>query len=1118
MKTTFRLLLFLVCTTFSLLGEAQERKTVTGLVADSAGNPLPSVTIRVKGTKVSTLTSAQGNFTITLPANNATLEFSSVGYTDKEVQASAGGTVNVTLSSTTGQLNEVVVTGFGARTNTRKLSYSVQQVKGNDIERANNANLINSLQGKVAGVMVNQGAGGPQSSSRIRIRGNTSISSNNTQPLFVIDGVLIRPGVTGADSWGNNQDFGNIMKDLNPDDFATYNVLKGSAATALYGSEGQNGVILITTKKGVARKGLGVSVTHTESFDQPYKLYDLQNEYGSGVDSFFQKVDGVDVIDPNLGQYFSFGPKFNGQTVKDIDGHIFTYKPNDPLSFYQTGRYINTNVAVEGGNERSTFRFSYSNLNNNSVMPNNNLFRNSFNLRATQKLGSAINMDVSVNYTQTKSENPEQNGGANNPLFAFTYSATRSTDLDYWADNYIDTALGGRKSGAAKNPYGLASTMWSIYQQHTTQKESNLRANVDITGTIAPWLNVLLRGNVNTLNVDYETKHRGESPGFTGSSAYYGITQSTINQIRLQGLLNFNKELGKDFLLTASVGGETNRNLGGKYTNIHTDGGFKIPDQYTITNSVNPIAVGQNSYGSNVNPATRLDALYLFGDITWKDMLTLSFSGRNDWNSTLTYQDGHGDYSYFYPSVGLSYIFTDMPSFKSSFISFGKLRASYAYTGAGTDAYQTNSTGRYSLNSNYTAYYGGTLPIYTFADATLANQNLKNQLTKEMEFGAELRFFDNRLGIDAAFYKKNTFNQVITLPVAAESGVTSRVINAGNIQNQGIELVLTGTPVRNKNFQWNTTVNFSRNTNKIISLAPGVNSYELEIGFGNDVRAVAIPGEEYGILQTTYGYAAYQARDAEGKPIDNPNNGKKVIGDPANADWGMTFLRSGAYDGSTKNLGSIMEKFLISNINSFQYKNWTFGFQVDAKVGGLMASGTHQYGSAGGALKNSLFGRDAAHGGITYTDDNGNVRHDGIIPDGVFIDGYKSPITGADIGGMTFQEAYNEGLVNPKPAYQYYDDLSNWGAGIREYSIFENSWVSLREISAGYTFSAPFVKRMKFQSLRLSGVVRNITYLYKTAPDGINPEGIYTNRAAGFMEYGGFPYVRSYGVTLNASF
>lgn len=1114
MKKAFTYLLpLLILGLWSGFAIGQTNRTLTGVVRDSSGNTLQGVTVNVKGTKTSSVSDAQGNFKIAVPSAGSVLAFSSVGYTSKEVRVGSNNFVSVLLQSSSSQLNEVVVTAFGARTNTRKLAYAVQEVKGDEVTRTNNSNIVNALQGKVAGVMVNQGVGGPQSSSRIRIRGNTSISSNNTQPLFVIDGVLIRPGTTGADSWGNNQDFGNVMKNLNPDDYASFSVLKGSAATALYGSEGQNGVILITTKKGFARKGLGVSVTHTETYDQAYKLYDLQNEYGSGIDPTFQQVDGVNVIDPTWGAGLSFGPKFNGQTVRDLDGHMMTYKANDPLSFYQTGRYINTNVAMEGGNERSTFRFSYSNLNNNSVMPNNKMVRNSFNLRATQKLGSAINMDVSVNYTQTTSDNPAQNGGANNPLFAFTYLGTRSTDLDYWANNYIDTVLGGRKSGSAKNPYGLASTMWSIYQQNTTQKESNLRANVDLTATITPWLNALVRANVNTLNVDYEAKRRGESAGFSGTSAYYGITQSTTNQIRLQGLLNFNKDLNEDFTVTASAGGETNRNLGGKYTDVHTDGGLKVPDQYTISNSVN--AVGVNA---NVNPVSRLDALYLFGDLTWKNMITLSASGRNDWNSTLTYQDAHGTFSYFYPSVGLSYVFTEMPSFKSNVISFGKIRGSYAYTGAGTAPYQTNSTGRYSLSSNYTAYAGGTLPIYTFADATLANMDLKNQLTKEMEFGAEVRFFNNRVGIDAAYYKKNTFNQIITLPVTSESGVTSRVINAGNIQNQGIEIVLTGTPVKTKNLQWNTTVNFTRNRNKVISLAPGVNSYELEIGFGNDVRAMAIPGEDYGILQTSYGYAYYQKKDASGNPIDDPNNGKKVIGDPANADFGMTFLRSGTYDGTTKSLGSIMEKYLVSNINSFQYKNWNFGVQVDAKVGGLMASGTHQYGSANGSLENSLFGRDAEHGGISYTDANGVVRNDGIIPDGVFTDGYKSPINGTDIGGMTFQDAYAKGLVQPKPAYQYYDDLSNWGAGIREYSIFENTWVALREVSAGYNFPQSLYKKFKFQSLRISGVVRNFGYLYKTAPDGINPEGIYTNRAAGFMEYGGFPYVRSYGVTLNASF
>lgn len=1113
MKKAIRYFLSLICLCMlSGVAAGQQKRTVTGTVRDSSGNSLPAITVTVKGTKTSAAADGQGNFKIDVPASGATLVFSGIGFETKEVEAGSQDIVSVQMQNQSGRLNEVVVTGFGTRTNTRKLTYAVQEVKGEDIVKANNANVVNSLQGKVAGVMVNQGAGGPSSSSRIRIRGNTSISSNNTQPLFVVDGILIRPGITGADSWGANQDFGNVVKNLNPDDYASFSVLKGSAATALYGSDGQNGVILITTKKGVARKGLGVSFSHTETFDHAYKLYDLQNEYGSGIDPTFQQVGGVNIIDPNWGQYFSFGPKFAGQTVKDIDGHMQTYQANDPLSFFETGRYINTNVAMEGGNERSTFRFSYSNLSNSSVMPNNKLTRNSFNLRATQKLGSIINMDVSANYTMSNAKNPVPNGGNTNPLFAFTYNGTRSTDLDYWANNYIDTALGGRKMGAAKNPYGLASTMWNIYEQNVVQKENNLRANVDFTATISPWLNALVRTNVNRLDVDYESKHRGEGPNFGGTSASYRIQTSATTDIRVQGLLNANKQLNDNFYLTASVGAETNRSLGGKYSDVSTNGGFRIPDQFVISNSVNP-ANGQ-SYN---NPRKRTDAVYVFGDLTWKDMLILSFSARNDWNSTLTYQDGHGDHSYFYPSLGLAYVFTDMQSFHSNLISFGKLRASFGYTGFGTEPYVTNRTGRYGLNSTYNGL-GGAVPVYTFSDATLGNQDLKNQLTKEMEFGAEVKFFNNRLGIDAAFYKKNTYNQIFSLPAASESGVSSRIINAGNIQNQGVEIVLSGVPIKSKNLTWNSAVNFTLNRNKIIELAPGVTSYELELGFGADVKAVAIPGQDYGILQTGYGYAAYQKRDANGNPVADPKNGMKVIGDPANADFGMTYLRNGTYDGSTKNLGSIMENFLLSTVNNINYKAFTFGFQVDAKVGGMMGSGTHQYGSANGSMVNSLFGRDAEHGGIAYTDATGVQRNDGIIPDGVFIDGYKSPINGSDIGGMTFKEAYDKGLVAPKPAYQYYDDLSNWGGGIREYSIFENTWVSLREISVGYNFSQAFVKKLRFNSLRLSGVARNIVYLYTTAPDGINPEGIYTNRAAGFMEYGGYPYVRSLGVTINASF
>ena len=1111
-KMTHRLLTTLCFVVFSIVLHAQEKKTVTGVVKDNNGVALAGATITEKGTSNRVLSDQNGNYSIKV-SPQATLIFSYVGFNPKEVHANAEGLSSVSLETNGNALNEVVITGFGVRKQARKVTYSVQSVDGDELARANTPNIVNALQGKVAGVMITQGAGGPSSSSRIRIRGNASLKSN-TQPLFVIDGVLIKPGVTGADSWGSNQDFGNVIKDLNPDDYESVTVLKGSAASALYGSEGLNGVILITTKKGRAQKGLGVTASHTEAFDKAYKFYDIQNEYGGGISPVFAKdANGVDIVDKDWAPYYSFGPKLNGQMVKDIDGRMVKWEAHDPLDFFQTGKYINTNLALEGGNEKTTFRFSFSNLYNSSVFPNNSLKRNTFTLRATQKVSKFLNIDAGVTYTAENTKNPVRQGGNNTALFQFSYYMPRNVDFLYWRDNFLDTALGGRKRGAVKDPYHISSFMFELYNDNATRAENTLRANVDVTANITSWLNLLVRSNVSTFGYQDERTVLGSNPKFAGGS--YSVGLGSTRQYRLQGVLNANRKFAHSLELNLSAGGETNRDLGGQSSYTRTTNGLKIPGKFALSNTIDPL-----SAGATITPKTRTDALYVYGDLTWKDMLTLSFSGRNDWSSTLTYADGHGKYTYFYPSVGLAWVFTELPSLQSSSVlSFGKLRASLGYTGSPTDPWTTNQTGYYGLNGNYDGVYGGLQPVYTFNGSTLGNQNLKNELAREIELGADVRFLDNRLGLDVSVYKKNTFNQILSLGLPVTSGVSSRIINAGNIQNKGIEILLNAQPIKNKNLSWNTTFNFSRNWNKIIELTPGQNSKELELAFGADVKSVALVGGEYGTIQTSYAFAYYQKKDANGNPISSPSNGQKVIGGVGGAN-GLTYLRSGTYDGTTKTLGSMMEKYLLSNINTIQYKDFSLNVQVDAKIGGLMASATHQYGTSGGQLANSLFGRDKEHGGIEYIDDNGEKHDDGIIPDGVFADGITATVGGQtiDLGGMSWAEAVQKGYMKPKPAWAYYEDLTQWSSGIREYSVFENSFVALREVSIGYNIPNRIIQKAKINNLRISLTGRNLLYLYKTAKDGINPEGIFSNRAGVFAEYGGVPYIRNIGVTVNANF
>ncbi|MFC1225273.1 SusC/RagA family TonB-linked outer membrane protein [Pedobacter sp. BG31] len=1095
------------------------QKNVTGTVKDGTGNPIPGVSILEKGTQNGTSTNADGKFSLTVK-EGAKLVIKSIGLVTQEVSASSN--LTIVMNDDSKSLSDVIVTGFGVKKDVKRLSYSATAVGGAELAQANNANVVNALQGKVAGVMINQGASGPTSSSRIRIRGNSSLSSN-TQPLVVYDGILLEPGTSGADSWGDAADFGNIMKNINSDDIESISVLKGAAASALYGSKAAGGVLLITSKKGKTSKGLGVTVSQTSSFDDAYRFVDLQNEYGGGISPVFAKdANGMDVVDQSAGYYvggYSFGPKLDGRMVKDLDGVVRPWVANNPLDYFNTGKFINTNISVEGANENTTYRLAYTNLYNSSVLPGNNLKRDAFALRVTRVISKAISVDASVNYTMSNSLNPARQGSANNPLFAFTYYKPRNVDLSAYIDNNINPVTGGALGSSNRNvydPYGIGSFAYTLQNDNRTQKENNLLANIDVNIKILPWLSALVRTNTNFYNIAYERKNRGSGVAFSGGD--YEISQNTNKSYRIQGLLNATKQLSNDFELNASLGAETyQKNLGNSafYNRSYTNGGLKIPDVYSIANSINPA-----STTAYPNLGERTDAVYLYGDITWKNMLTLNFSGRNDWSSALTYKDGHGNYSYFYPSVGLSWIFTELPAFKnSSILSFGKLRASYSYTGLSALSQYTNTAGYYRLqDGTFNNAGGGNQSVYGFSDNILKNNNLKNELTKELEIGTNVGFLKNRINIDFAYYKKNSYNQILSFALPQESGVSSQALNAGNIQNQGIEILLTAKPIVSKDFNWNASVTFTRNRNKILELAPGVENYDLDLAFGNDITSVARVGETYGSLITGSAFSYYQKKDANGNPIASPSNGKKVLGNTGYGTTGgyYTFVRSQDYDGTKKNLGTMMENYLASTRQDLSYKNFTLGFQIDAKIGGLMASGTHQYGSANGSFANSLFGRDEASGGVVYTDANGVTQHDGIIPDGVLNDGLKA--NGVDLGGMTYADAVKQGLLKPIPAYAYYENLSQWSSGIREYSVFENSWVALREVTVGYNVPGKYLSKLKINTLSLNLTGRNIAYLYKTAKDGINPESIFSNRAGAFAEYGGWPLVRSLGFNIRASF
>ncbi|SDQ68520.1 iron complex outermembrane recepter protein [Chryseobacterium soldanellicola] len=1010
----------------------------------------------------------------------------------------------------TKEIEEVVVTALGIKRDQRKLGYAISKVDSKDVTQAGVVNPMEALQGKLPGVQVIAGSGGPQSSARIQIRGNTSLGKNN-QPLIVVDGVVIDNSVTGADEWGSGYDFGNEMKNLNSDVFESVSVLRGAAASALYGSRASNGVIVITTKKGRSRNGIGIKINSSLTTQSVYAGPKLQNEYGAGVGSAFPTdSNGNRFIDPNT-FFYSYGPKFDGKPVVDIDGRTVLYnsQPKNYLELYQVGIDRKNSVELSGGNDKSTFLLSFTNQEAEGILPRNKFTKNAYFLRATHEFNKYLQLDTSFNYTRSYGENPVPQGGNSSPLFSFIYGTPRSFDANYWSHNYLDPVNGGIKQGDY-DPYGMAGQYFDLFQNTRSQKENNYIGRLEVKSQLTDWLNVIVGGNFNNYNFTNESKILGSDPGFKGGG--YSILEGRKEQNTIKFLANANFKLTDNLTMNASIGGES---FSSKYksTRLFTNNGLRIPGIFEIQNSVDAPGYEPVYTDGNVSPK-KIQSLYAFANFAWKDQLFLDITGRNDWSSTLAYPDGHGSVSYFYPSFVGNWTFSKSFNFPQSM--FGSLRGSLAWVGKDTSPYNTSSGFYYRGDpSAYNSPDGTRIPLIGFNSRTLANANLKNELSRSIELGLNMAFLNNRLDFDVSVYRTNTTNQVLTLPLPQESGEESMQINAGNLQNTGIEIILNAVPIKSNNFKWDTSLTFAKNQDKILELAPGVEEYVLQWAMGRDVKSIAVPGQEYGLIQTNYAFATYQALDANGNKIDDPRNGMRVLKP------GGTYMRSDSYQNQGYvTVGKLTPDFLTSFRNTFKYKNIALSVLIDARVGGDILSATYNYGTQFGNLPSTLQYRDEERGGIKYTDANGQVQF-GVIPEGVFAQNTQikdKQGTTRDVGGMTYQEVFERGWINPLRTDLYYRNLGSWGSGIRENAIFENTWVSLRELKLTYSFAPALIKPLGINTLNASLIGRNLFYIYNKLPDGINPEGMYNNNSGSFAEYGGSPMSRYIGFNLDFSF
>ncbi|GAB3985480.1 SusC/RagA family TonB-linked outer membrane protein [Spirosoma daeguense] len=1017
----------MACLLVSVASFAQD-KTIKGrITSKSDGSGLPGANVLIKGTDRGSTTNANGEFTLSSPAN-AVLIFSFIGFKSTEIPLGSKSVIDVALEEDASNLSEVVVTALGITREKKALGYSVQEVSGKQLTQARETNLVNALSGRIAGVQVTGSNGAPGASSRMLIRGANSIGSNN-QPLFVIDGVPIDNSNIGS---GTAVDYGNGAASINPDDIENVSVLKGPSAAALYGSRGANGVVLITLKSGKGSKGIGVAVNSNTTFDSPFRQPKWQNEYGQGGKGQFKYVDGRGG-GINDGVDESWGPKLDGRLIEQFDSPIvngvrqptpWIAHPDNVDKFYQTGRTLTNNVSVTGGNEKGDFRLSYTDLNQTGILPNTDYKRKTFAVNAGWNLTDKLSIRATANYVKDGSDN-RTNWGLYFIWFGRqvdmeqlkNYQAPGSIYQRNWNDNYWT------------NPY---------YQLNVSARENTkdrLFGNLSATYRFTPWLSLTARSGTDFYQDRRKTKNAARTSNLFDS---YNEDLIFVQETNSDFLLNATHKFG-DFDVTANIGGNSRMN----YTQRNYTGATElaIPRVWNIGNSRQRPVTDNTGYTKKV-----INSLYASSNIGYRNYLFLDLTVRNDWSSTLPVNNN----SYFYPSAAVSAVLTDMFNINSPTLSFAKVRAGVARVGNDTDPYNLLQTYSY-------ANAWGSLPSLAESNAIL-NADLKPELTDSYEIGAEVKLWHNRLGLDVTYYGKQSFNQILSVNVSNATGFSSKWLNAGRIENKGIEIQLTGSPIKTSAFQWDVALNYARNQNKVVELADGLDTYTLGTVRGMTIEARK--GQPYG---TFFGQGFMRAPSGE---IVYDNSGYPRI------------------DPTRRILGNFTPRWIGGFQNTFTYKNLSLSTLIDAKAGGDIFSQSINIGRYTGVLAETTLGRET-----------------GIVGQGVVNTGTaESPVYTPNTKNISSEEWH----------HKYYLLTNN------EETIFDGSYVKLREVRMTYRLPGKVFPRLPFRDITISAVGRNLALLYSKIPH-IDPEtSFYNDGNLQGIENGQIPTTRSIG--FNVSF
>ena len=1024
----------------------QQSNKVTGIVNDEFG-PVIGASVVEKGTSNGVVTDLDGKFSLNVKPG-ATLIISFVGYKQQEVKA-GNAPLNIVLEEDSKMLSEVVVTALGIKRERKALGYGVAEVQGEALTKAKETNVINSMAGRVPGLVVTQTAGGASGSSRVILRGSTEMTGNN-QPLYVIDGVPLDNTNFGSAGTYGGFDLGDGISSVNPDDIESMSVLKGPAASALYGSRASHGVILITTKKANKDK-VSVEYNGTLTFDtQLAKWDDVQQVYGMGA-------NGTYPINAVSNTNMSWGAKADGTNMlKYFDGveRPYLIVPDNTSQFFRTG-FTATNSAIIGVNNGKTgIRFTYTDMRNKDIVPKTHMSRDIFNLRANTSAGK-FDLDFSVNYTREDVKNrpalgdSKSNIGKNLMTLATTYDQA-------WLKSYQD-ANGEYANWNGMDPYNV-NPYWDVYKNSNSSKKDQFRFNGKVVWNITQHLKVQGTAGAELNWFTFEDYKAPTTPGY--ESGYLQNNNFRNRMYNFELLALYNNSWG-NFDFNATLGG--NLYKVNNQTIVTTAKDMKIRDVVALM-SFNEVSVEPYSYRKQIN------SIYGAVNLGWKHMLYFDATLRGDQSSTLPISNN----MYIYPSFSGSFVFSELLKLGDK-LPYGKVRMSWAQVGSDTDPYQL---GLVYTKSKF-AYPGYTIGY--ISNGTIPNKDLKPTKTNSFEMGLELKFLKNRIGLDFTYYSQLRKNQIMGMASSSTSGYGYRLINAGEIENKGVEIALNTRPIQTKDFSWDLNFNFSKNSNKVKKLVDDMDMFELEKATWLDVQVAAKVGENFGSIV--------------GPDFQRNENGDILI-DPST---GLPM-----YDKSNHVLGNASWDWTGGVYTNFSYKNISLSAVFDVKVGADLYSMSARAAHETGKSMATLEGREAWYKSEEARQAAGYAKDS---PDWIPTGGFIAPGV-IDNGDGTYRE--NDIVINPE---KYWMSVCRNAPSM---FIYDNSYVKCREITLSYTLPKAWLKNV-VDGLTISFVARNPFIVWKNIPN-IDPDSNYNNTTGMGMEYGSLPSRKSYGFNVNVKF